>query len=597
MTKDNFNNTCSCGSGKEYKECCGVSNVVGINPELYNDDLDNLHQNLAGYAMDNFQDAFIEQSELSGYTLSDDDDQADQTYLNGITLWMILNVPIFEGVKTIFDIFFQQQKPQIKRTRTKNIFATWGKSLPSVYEVISIDQSDEEKALVKDVLTEQEFITPIEENSFQVGSLVIGILVPYVGYHRFFFSMLEIYDHAKESVLQLQQDFLNEDQQLAENFPAFLLAVLEIDEQLSWDLPIHEEVVALFTNHLKEKDIPEEMVIIGVLIWYEFCKKNQPNIKNSTSHAAGLEYFFHTYILENSDVTQKQLADEYGTTSGAISTNYRKILTSVEEDMVDEPLEQLEVIHDVQTENKKAKKPVNDTASREEAQKILAEAKLTNGKKRQKLIEQAIAIYPNHPDAYLLLAEEAPDDDIFRVLLLQAIQAGEEDLGKAFFVKHKGHFYELTETRPYMRALALYTNFLFGIGESEEALKHAEELLLLNPLDHQGIRYVLLPLYIEFGKLKQARTLINTYDERSTNFIFNRILVEYLMSGLTPLVKKRVKRANKQNRFVKGFLQGKKEITDYDHAEIKLGNEVEAMIYADSHFHIWQKYPELLKSL
>src|SRR5699024_11825512 len=98
-------------------------------------------------------------------------------------------------------------------------------------------------------------------------------------------------------------------------------------------------------------------------------------------------------------------------------------------------------------------------------------------------------------------------------LLHKAIHVGEKDLGKAFLLENKGHFWMIIETRPYMRAKAMYADFLYETGEEEEAFKQYEEMLRLNPNDNQGIRYILLTLYIETEQFKKSQALISEFGD------------------------------------------------------------------------------------
>lgn len=584
MTKD----TCHCGSGLEEKNCCGKTNVIEMNHGIYNEDLEELHKKLVTYALDNFHDLFIDQTERAGYNLTDETNPADQTFFNGMILWMILNYPVFDGVKTIFDVFYQQQKNHIKHTRTRKVFEQWGGRAPSLYEIVSIDQDDTKQAIVKDVITEEEFSTPIEENGFKFGSIIIGTLVPYVGYNRFFFSMIEIYTNAKEKVFTLYEEFLNQGKKLNNHFPDFLSIILENEGQLEWENELYEEVATQFSSHMVKKEIPEETILIGVLIWNEFCKKKHPPIKNVAANAASLEYFFQVYILENDFITQKKLAEEYQTTAGAISANYRKILASVEEELFKEDPTK-NTIHETID-------PPQEENNYEDSVDILRQAQSVHGQERKKLIKKALAINPYDPKAYLLLAQEAYDDTEYGRLLLQAIEAGEKELGKAFFLENKGSFWGIIETRSYMRAKEIYANYLDEIGHTDAAIKHAEDLLTLNPNDNQGIRYMLVQLYIETGQIDKAQMLFTRYDDYSTNFMFNKVLVSYLIDGITPSIKGLIKEAEQHNSFVKDFLTGTKEIPDED-IEIDEGEEFEAAEYVDVHGYLWDKHPNLIKLL
>ncbi|RDW16003.1 hypothetical protein CWR48_17550 [Oceanobacillus arenosus] len=119
----------------------------------------------------------------------------------------------------------------------------------------------------------------------------------------------------------------------------------------------------------------------------------------------------------------------------------------------------------------------------------------------------------------------------------------EKDLGKAFIKEKKGHFWLMTEIRPYMREKAALAAVQYNLGDKSSAIENYEELLELNPNDNQGIRYLLLPIYLEEEKYEEAKELIHEFDvEISANFLFNNVLLHYSRDGLTTKTKSLCKR-------------------------------------------------------
>lgn len=59
--------------------------------------------------------------------------------------------------------------------------------------------------------------------------------------------------------------------------------------------------------------------------WKEYCKSELPSFKKVVSYAAALEYFTFNYYIVDQGVTQNQIANEYGTSPGSVSSNYRKL--------------------------------------------------------------------------------------------------------------------------------------------------------------------------------------------------------------------------------------------------------------------------------
>jgi tetratricopeptide (TPR) repeat protein len=129
----------------------------------------------------------------------------------------------------------------------------------------------------------------------------------------------------------------------------------------------------------------------------------------------------------------------------------------------------------------------------DEAQDVMYEAWDARGRRRVELARKALEISPDCADAYVLLAEEtAATVSEARDLYERGVAAGERALGEGMFRKEAGHFWEILETRPYMRARAGLAACLWELGEREEALDHWVDMLRLNPTDSLGVRYRLV---------------------------------------------------------------------------------------------------------
>jgi len=132
--------------------------------------------------------------------------------------------------------------------------------------------------------------------------------------------------------------------------------------------------------------------------------------------------------------------------------------------------------------------------------------------KRLKLARQALEIWPDCADAYVLLAEEtAKTPEEARVLFEQGVQAGERAIGPENFKAWEGHFWGVLETRPYMRALEGLARALAALGEDQAAADRFREMLRLNPNDNQGVRYTLLYAFLAAGDDAGAERLFKQF--------------------------------------------------------------------------------------
>lgn len=232
---------------------------------------------------------------------------------------------------------------------------------------------------------------------------------------------------------------------------------------------------------------------------------------------------------------------------------------------------------------------------RDIAQDLLFEAREVHGSARNKLIKEALDIYSNSPDAYLLLAEEESDMEKQMELLERALHVGKEDLGEEFFKENKGSFWGIVETRPYMRAMQAYGKALENNGMVIEAIEKYMELLELNPNDNQGNRYHLLVLLLENGDYKAAKKLISQYNEGTAMFMFSKALIHYEEKGITKQSVNALIEADAANPFVVDYLLMNKMFPDESPEYVGMGDETEAIAYAEETMHLWADAEDFLR--
>jgi tetratricopeptide (TPR) repeat protein len=172
------------------------------------------------------------------------------------------------------------------------------------------------------------------------------------------------------------------------------------------------------------------------------------------------------------------------------------------------------------------------TTPEEKAQDLFYEALEQTGRMQIKLAREAIRLWPDCADAFVLLGEEMPDTGHSKELFRQGMEAGRRALGERPFKEDVGHFGGIIETRPYMRACHGYADCLAAEGESEEALELWSELLRLNPEDNQGVRFQLVPELVITGKIDEARAVLAGFPDDATAVIgYARALVSFCRTG------------------------------------------------------------------
>ena len=204
------------------------------------------------------------------------------------------------------------------------------------------------------------------------------------------------------------------------------------------------------------------------------------------------------------------------------------------------------------------------------------------------LARRALEIFPDCADAYNVLAgAEARSAEEARVLYEHGVNAGRRNLGKDFFDEHRGHFWGLIETRPYMRARQGLADCLWALGRKRESLTHCEALLELNPDDNQGIRHGLLNRYLALGNDIGAARLFRDYaHDASAAFLWSRVLLD-LRRGDQVVAQEHLVLAMHGNPHVAGFFVGKWKPPARLPERYSPGDRNEAALYIANFAEAW----------
>jgi len=190
----------------------------------------------------------------------------------------------------------------------------------------------------------------------------------------------------------------------------------------------------------------------------------------------------------------------------------------------------------------------------ERAQELCYQAFDTHGRRRVQLARQALEIFPDCADAYIILAEQAGPLEVGIDNYAKALAAAERALGPEAFEEHAGHFWGVSSTRPYMRARFGLAQGLEQEDRIEEAVEHYQELLRLNPNDNQGVRYLLMPTLLQLGRDAEAARLLKQYDEQSANWSYARALLAFRLSGRSAAARRELREALRVNPHVPEYL-------------------------------------------
>jgi tetratricopeptide (TPR) repeat protein len=215
-------------------------------------------------------------------------------------------------------------------------------------------------------------------------------------------------------------------------------------------------------------------------------------------------------------------------------------------------------------------------------------------KRRLEMARQALDLWPDCADAYCVLAEEANSSAEERSMLEAAVAAGERAIGTEPFREDVGRFWGIHSTRPYMRARFLFAAFLWSEGEKEAAIKHARDLLRLNPNDNQGVRYTLVGWLLAAGNNRGAVVLLDRYDEATAGWLYARTLIEFRTWGDSDRVREMLDSAFRSNDILPEYLIALRHEPDRLPDSFSLGTGDEAIIVLRDLGEAWQATPGAL---
>lgn len=573
------------------------------------------------------------------------EEQEKQFYELMHAIWFILFEPLEDG-ETILEKFIESESAKIRRPKLREILRSWTDARTIAGTVLEIENN---KLTVEDGLTTEVLNAHIVNKPFEIkkGDFFVGVIVPYEKNYLFFPTAFDLSQLQPEHAIEFIKDSSLEYgyDSPTDYYTDFFVQILHDlprlgDENtidtIEWPAPIYREVAELFQQELELQGEGELVIQTGVLLWSMFCEKKQKRIKSPMLYVAALHYLLSSIAPMLKEYTQKEVAELYQVSVGTVSAIYREMENVLEQELTEltemvygdddmpspdnlapvvqfnggsnGPLATERILQEAMAElqeqniesieeinefmNKRLNTPLPKKAARskkEQAQELIYDAFETEGPQRYKLAKDALQLDRNCVDAYNILAEQATSLEEAVVMYGEGVKAGESALGKAFFKENKEHFWGLIETRPYMRAKINYAESLHKLGSVSEAINQYEEILKLNPLDSQGVRYSLFPVYLEQSDMQKAEKILKQFEEGGAHGIYNKLLLELLKNGFTPKATQLLKVAKKENKYVPALLTGKKRLPKQLPDYYGVGDENEAVIYTDEHLHLWKK--------
>lgn len=233
--------------------------------------------------------------------------------------------------------------------------------------------------------------------------------------------------------------------------------------------------------------------------------------------------------------------------------------------------------------------------NKDKAFDLIIEAEGAPSDRGTKLAQKALELDPECVDAYNYLANIADSLENAMQLFKKGMTIGRQALGEDYFAENTGYFWGLHETRPYMRAKEGYARTLAISERHSEAIAEYREMLVLNPADNQGIRFLLAPLLLQQNFLHEYNELFKNYkDDASTSSLFNRTLYLYLRYGGIARTVAMLRKAIDANPYVVELLTGEKDLPDTPPEYYRMGSFEEAAIYFEESAAAWYAHEKAL---
>ncbi|MBV6478412.1 MAG: hypothetical protein HGGPFJEG_01167 [Ignavibacteria bacterium] len=239
----------------------------------------------------------------------------------------------------------------------------------------------------------------------------------------------------------------------------------------------------------------------------------------------------------------------------------------------------------------------DELSNEEKAQDLADEAYYLPPKEAFKNISRAFELDPECISAYEYLGTAANDPEEALKHFEKGISIGRNKFGGNFLKEHKGRFWGIYETRPFMKILEKYAECLYILRRKKECISIFEEMIELNPNDNQGVRDYLMLYLIEVDDFDKFDHYFKIYAEDVTAFYnFNKALCAFKREGESNNSNECLKSAIKNNKFVLPLLISSKQQTEILYS-YTIGSKEEAKFYAYYAQLIWQRTPGAIKWL
>ena len=240
--------------------------------------------------------------------------------------------------------------------------------------------------------------------------------------------------------------------------------------------------------------------------------------------------------------------------------------------------------------------PEEELTDEDRAFDLVDEAWDSSPAKGRKLAVQALELWPDCIPAYEYLFVSIKSKKQRLEYIENAVEIGKRLFGGKYLKEHIGNFWNLVETRPYMRSLHALAEYHAGEGNLSNAIVIWEDIIRLNTDDNLGVRYSLLSALLRQRDLKSYSKYCKKYPEDTTPYLFNDALVHFMKEGASAEANEYLKNAAVNNSYaIPLLLHDAPPSTLPD--SYALHSPEEAIIYADETWQLWREIPGALEWL
>lgn len=568
------NDPCTCGSGKKHKKCCGINAAENSLLLEQNSVLQEILQEFfSTHPRPSQQKGLLEWKNKT-------EDLLVPLYGEEKSGGIIGDVYFFSEHANIWNSYINSKIQQEQRVQIRQVLESWISPLYLAGEILSISNY---RAQMRDLLSKKIYEIDINESfPLEAGNIALGFYLPDVRADEHFLMVLNSVTTAvdvtaetieklnnmfstsqadneqafyKQNIITIYQMF-SSGLRSAQEVPDELLESVERLEQFMVEQDLKsDDLIESFFHYLKPLPVVPSAAIGGAvqfgidqklihLDWTadklaDFFESDQKEIH---SFAESLQDFYRETLAHQEK--EAEYAFEVGTNPKANELQNWQLFMHLKHAAITSEnalKRQMEYYH---------AKPYEPKSDSEKAQLYAYELfeKGIHAVLPEEL--QTLRQYDPHlSDAFLLAAELEVEPDAKKSLLEKAIASG-----KLSYEPEMEVAWLYIANRPYLRAVFLLGVSYWENGEYEKAFNEFQSLLELNPADHQGARYLAVSSLIALGRMEQAESLIEHYeDEYSDNAFYTwfRWLIERNRNMHSPATQELFLTAVEQNPYVK----------------------------------------------